>query len=155
MKFFFEVDGNLTEKVIQILYQTHPYLIEKEFLNQKVVPQYPLPSGFADIAVFKQKEIVIVELKVDPLKTTHILQLNGYLEDMERETNSNFNFRGIIIGKESKEDLNKTIKNLKYKINILILNRDIPTKIKICDKCRLANNIKSLTCFNCSNSKFL
>ncbi len=155
MKFFFEDEGNLTEKQIQILYQTHPYLVEKEFLKQKVVPQYPLPSGFADIVVFKQTEIVIVELKVDPLKTTHILQLNGYLEDMERETNSSFNFRGIIIGKESKEDLNKTIRNLKYKIKILILTRDIPIKIKICDKCRLANDIKNEKCFNCLNNKFI
>ena len=55
--FLFNREEIPTEKQIQILYQTHPYLIESEFLNKKVIPQYHLLSGFADIAIFMEDEI--------------------------------------------------------------------------------------------------
>ena len=153
MVFFYNEDI-ISEKEIQILYQTYPYLIEKKFLNQKTVPQYPLPSGFADIIVFLDDEIVIIELKVEPLENPHILQLNGYLEDVKREF-KNVRIRGILIGKTPKNDLDKALNILPFKIKMMILNRDIYTKIKICDNCRLANDIKNIKCIFCSSNSFL
>jgi RecB family endonuclease NucS len=147
-------EGPISEKELQILYQTHPYLIEKKFLDQKTVPQYTFPSGFADIVVFLETEIVIIELKVEPLENPHILQLNGYLEDAKREF-KNVKIRGILIGKPPKKDLNKALNILPFKIKMMILNRDISTKIKICDNCRLANDIDNIKCVFCSSNSFL
>jgi len=147
-------EAPISEKEIQILYQTHPYLIEKEFLNQKTVPQYTFPSGFADIVVFLEKEIVVIELKVDPLDNSHLLQLNGYLEDAKKEF-KNVKLRGILIGKDPKNDLFKTLGILPFKIKLVILKRDISTKIKICENCRLANDINDSICRFCSNNIFL
>lgn len=153
MAFLYDEDP-ISEKEIQILYQTHPYLIEKKFLNQKTVPQYTFPSGFADIVVFLENEIVVIELKVDPLENSHLLQLSGYLEDAKREF-KNVKLRGILIGKSPKNDLNKALNTLHFKIKIMILNRDIYTKIKICDNCRLANDINNIKCVFCSSNSFL
>lgn len=151
---FFNDEDIISEKEIQILYQTHPYLIEKKFLNQKTVPQYTFPSGFADIMVFLENEIVVIELKVDPLENSHLLQLSGYLEDAKREF-KNVKLRGILIGKAPKNDLNKTLNILPFRVKMMILKRDIPTKIKICDNCRLANDINNSKCRFCSNNIFL
>lgn len=153
MAFLYDEDP-ISEKEIQMLYQTYPYLIEKEFLNQKTVPQYTFPSGFADIVVFLENEIVIIELKVDPLENSHLLQLNGYLEDAKREF-KNVKLRGILIGKVPKIDLSKSLRILRFKIKMMILKRDVPTKIKICDNCRLANDKNDSKCSFCYNSVFL
>ncbi len=153
--FFQEKEDKITEKEIQVLYQTHPYLIEKKFLNQHIIPQYSLPSGFADIVIFLENEIVIIELKVDQLKFSHLLQLNGYLEDMRKEMKDGMNLRGILIGKPPKDDINNAISNLSFEIKYLILNRDVCINIKICNKCRLANYINNSVCEYCSNSSFL
>jgi len=153
LAFLYDEDP-ISEKEIQMLYQTYPYLIEKEFLNQKTVPQYTFPSGFADIVVFLENEIVIIELKVDPLENSHLLQLNGYLEDAKREF-KNVKLRGILIGKVPKIDLSKSLRILRFKIKMMILKRDVPTKIKICDNCRLANDKNDSKCSFCYNSVFL
>lgn len=153
--FNFDEDSKISEKEIQILYQTHPYLIEKRFLNQKVIPQYPLPSGFADIIAILKDEVVVIELKVEPLENIHLLQLNGYLEDSKIEFKKFSKFRGILIGKSPKDDLNETIKVLSFEVKFLILSKDVPLKIKICEKCRLANDINNNKCVFCDNTSFL
>jgi len=151
---FLDGGKKISEKEIQILYQTHPYLIEREFLNKKIIPQYTLRSGFADIVVFLEEEIVVVELKVDPLEISHLLQLNGYLEDFKHEFKKIKKIRGILIGKEPKENLNGSIEALSFEVKIIILKKEISTEIKLCENCRLANDIDNLKCFNCSNSSF-
>ncbi len=152
--FFLDEENSVTEKEIQTLYQTHPYLIEKQFLNQKSIPQYRLPSGFADLIVFLKNEIVVIELKIEPLEINHLLQLNGYLEDIGQEFGDNKRIRGILIGKECISDLNNALKTIQFEIKILIIEKNICTKIKICENCRLANDIKNSECFNCSNNSF-
>ena len=99
--------------------------------------------------------LVIIELKVEHLKYTHLLQLNGYLEDMKNEIKNEKDLRGILIGKSPKDDLNNAISNLKFEIKYLILDRDVCINIKICSKCRLANNINNSVCEYCSDSSFL
>ena len=152
--FFLDKEPKITEKEIQILYQTHPYLIEKVFLNQKVVPQYFLPSGYADIVIFLENEIVIIELKVEPLESSHLLQLKGYLEDIKNQFKAIKTFRGILIGRDSNKDLYSMTKSIPFDIKILILDKDIPTNIKICDSCRLANKVNNENCNFCNNNSF-
>ena len=144
----------ISEKEIQTLYENHPYLIEKKFLNQKIISQFPLPSGFADIVMLLKDETVIIELKVDPLEVNHLLQLNGYLEDIKKELKDDHRIRGILIGKEPKKDLNNILMCLSFEIKIMILEKELCTKIKICENCRLANDINSISCIYCFNKSF-
>jgi len=48
-----------------------------------------LPSDFADIVIFLENEIVAIELKIDPLEISHLLQLYGYLENLKKEIRKN------------------------------------------------------------------
>jgi hypothetical protein len=143
-------NASLSEKEIQVLYQNHPYLIEKRFFGQKVIAQYHLPSGFADIVVFLDKEIVVVELKVVPLALTHLLQLNEYMEDFSKKTEKNGSINGILVGYPPKSDLTFSISHLSYPVNVLILEQDVPTDVKICGECRKAVNRTSPKCTWCS-----
>jgi len=153
--FFFDEGPKLSEKEIQILYQTHPYLIESKFLNQKIIPQYSLPSGFADIVVFLENEIVVTELKIENLNYNHLLQLKDYLEDVQLKFKDIKVIRGILIGKTPDKDLDSVIENISFNIKIMILNRDIPINIKICNNCRLANDLMNKKCVYCNSNSFL
>ena len=153
--FFLDEENKITEKQLQILYQTHPYLIEKKFLNQEIISQYPLASGLADIVIFLENEVVVIELKVEPLDVGHLLQLRGYLEDIKNEIKNKKKLRGILIGKTPKYDLINAIYNLNFEVKIMLLERDVCTKVKICEKCRLANDFKSSICLYCTNNSFL
>ena len=153
--FFLDEELKISEKEIQILYQTHPYLIEKQFINQKVINQFPIPSGFADIVVFLKGEIIVIELKVNSLEESHLLQLNEYLRDISKLYPEIKLLRGILIGKMPKKNIKRSLKILPFPIKILILNKDICTKIKICENCRLANDVKNKICIFCSKDLFI
>ena len=153
--FLIDKENTPTEKQIQTLFQTHPYLIENDFLNKKVIPQYHLTSGFADIVVFMDNEIVVIELKVDTLNQNHLLQLKGYIDDIKQKFRNVKKFRGILVGKQPDDDLHSLIKSFSFEIRIMILNQDIPTKAKICNSCRFANELKNATCSFCDNNSFL
>ncbi len=144
----------ISEKEIQSLLETHPYLIEPQFLNKPLESQKALKSGFADLVIYLEKETVIIELKVVPLDNKAVLQLNGYLEDM-REQLSHGLLRGILIGENQKNNIYNLIKTLEFEIDIKILRQDIPTSVKICEKCRFANDVRISACNFCYSISFL
>jgi len=123
-------------------------------LNKSVTPQYPLPSGYADIVIILEDEIVVIELKVEPLQFTHYLQLKGYIEDLYNIFKDTKKYLGILIGKQPKDNFDTISKREEFDFKVLILNEDICTRIKICDDCRLANDISNIKCFNCSHDVF-
>ncbi|MHA1694485.1 MAG: endonuclease NucS domain-containing protein [Promethearchaeota archaeon] len=153
--FFFDEEERVSESEIQILYQNHPYLIEEQFFQQKVIPQYPLPSGFADLVVFLDDEIVVIELKVVPLDETHILQLNGYMEDINKKFKDIKKIRGILVGYPPAHELENAIIALKFEIKVMILERDLPIEIKICSQCRRLVDYKLDSCPYCLSFEFL
>lgn len=99
-------------------------------------------------------EIIVIELKVEPLQFTHYLQLKGYIEDLNLIYKNMKKFSGILIGKQPNDDFNMISKRENFDFKLLILNEDICTRIKICDNCRLANDIINKKCFNCSQNVF-
>ncbi len=154
---FFELIGprsTLLERDIQKLYQTYPYLLDPKFLEAHVTPQYPLPSGYADLAIFQPEEITIVELKIDPLGPQYILQLNGYLSDMAEKFPA-AGISGILIGQAPKTNMAQLLANLGYPIKIKILEEEVPVKIKICRNCRRANDYRKGWCDYCSCVRWL
>jgi len=155
MDFFYEEDDKISENEIQTLYELHPYLINERFLNQEVISQYRVPSGFIDIMIKLPGELVIIELKVEKLNSSHVLQLNGYLEDIQKDKPNIKNISGILIGYQPKKKIDSLLKSLKFSINIKILIQDVPIKIKTCTKCRLTCSISKNNCPFCTSTDFL
>lgn len=81
--------------------------------------------------------------------------MKGYIEDMNDIYKDTKKYRGILIGKPPKDDFNIISKREDFEFKIMILNEDISTKIKICDNCRLANDINNIKCIFCSRNSFL
>ncbi|MFW9820856.1 MAG: hypothetical protein ACFFE5_14710 [Candidatus Thorarchaeota archaeon] len=148
-------NNNLSESEIQFLYQTHPYLIDRRFLDKIAIPQYPLPSGFADLVILLEDEIVVIELKVEPLQFTHYLQLREYIGDIKQIYKKKKKYQGILIGYQPIDNFDTIYRSKDFDFKVLMLEEDICTRIKICDNCRLANDRKNKKCFNCSSDKFL
>jgi len=144
----------MPESELQSLLEIHPYLIEPEFLNVSIESQKYLESGRADIVVYLTHEIVVVELKVTPLINRDVLQLNGYLEDIQKQTIDK-TVRGILIGEEPKNEISKLLEILHFPIQVKMLKKDIPIEIKICKNCRCANDIKNVYCIYCNTVSWL
>ena len=141
------------ESEIQQLYESYSYLIEEKFLNRQIFSQYQVSSGFIDIIIFLEDEIVVVELKKDRLEEKHILQIASYLRDIKNVFKDTSIIRGILIGKKPKSGIEKIIQQQVFQIKILVLNRDIPTRIEICDNCRMANNPSKKRCWYCQKER--
>lgn len=148
------INHKIPESELQSLLEIHPYLIEPAFLNVSIESQKCLESGRADIVVYLNHEIVVVELKVIPLVNRDVLQLNGYLEDIQKQTIDK-SVRGILVGKKPKNDLSKLLEVLDFPIQVKILTEDIPIEIKICKNCRCANEIKNVSCIYCNAVSWL
>lgn len=145
---------DILERDIQQLYEKYPYLIDRRFFSAKINSQYPLPSGFADIVIFLNAEIIAVELKIDSLIPKYVLQLNGYMEDL-REKFPSSTISGILIGKSPITNMLSLLKSLQFSVQIKILEQDLPIMVKICKKCRLANSVHTNKCEFCSCESWL
>ncbi|MHA1381484.1 MAG: endonuclease NucS domain-containing protein [Candidatus Helarchaeota archaeon] len=151
---FFEENDKIGENDIQFLYQTHPYLIDPRFSRENIQYQYPLPSGFADIVAFLETTIIVVELKINKIIPQDILQLNGYMEDLQKKFPKK-EISGMIIGKKPTRSKEFLVNSLNFHVDFKILGVDIPIKIKICKNCRKANHNKNVKCVFCSTSDWL
>lgn len=147
-------DDEILEYDIQLLYQQYPYLIDRRFLNVSVTPQYPLPSGFADLVVFLDQEVIAIELKIDPLLPKYALQLYDYLQDLHLKF-PNHQISGILLGKAPKTDITPLLSSLSFPIQVKILVKDVPIHVRICKSCRLAIPSKSESCTFCSCHEWL
>ena len=145
---------DLKESDIQHLYYQFAYLIEKKFINYEKEQFVKIKSGIIDILVKNESEIVVIELKKEPLVDSHVLQLYQYLQEM-RELNKDKRISGILIGKKEKNDLNSLLKTFDFEVKVKILETDIPINIKICNNCRCANPIHIDFCFNCKGKNWL
>lgn len=152
---YFNTDfQGVKEKDLQTLFYRHPYLIDPSFENYIPRQFYKLPSGFLDLIIFQEQFIVAIELKIEFLSKSHVLQLAEYVNDLKKLFPSK-QVRPFLIGRTPKEDLNNLITTFPFSIQIKILNQDVPIKIKFCANCRLANSIKNSRCWKCETSKWM
>ncbi len=144
--------SKIAESEIQALYERFPYLIEPKFVKYQVFPQKNFLSGYADIFLILNDDVVIVELKVDPLDPTHLLQLRGYLEDYERDNPAKPKPKGILIGFPSKsDDLSQMLGIIDFFVEIKHLYQDVPVEIEYCKKCRMAKPQNTAECYFCNH----
>ncbi|MCP3927076.1 MAG: DUF91 domain-containing protein [Desulfobacterales bacterium] len=144
----------ISERELQHLLEIHPYLIKPKFIAATYEPQKRLKSGLADLVFYLKNEIIIVELKIVPLDNSCVLQLNGYLNDI-KELFPERKISGIIVGEKPKENVLTLAGNLDFPIEVKIINDDIPIFIKICDKCRKANDKTNRSCVFCNSKRWL
>ncbi|MHA2246290.1 MAG: hypothetical protein ACXADY_15105 [Candidatus Hodarchaeales archaeon] len=145
---------NLKEEDLQRIYYTHPYLLDKDYLNCGVEQFYQLSSGIADLVIFNDEFIDVIELKKVKLTKSHILQATEYVKDI-MEIFPGKRIGAIIVGRKTPEDFTRLLRTYDYTIKIKFLNEDVPVRIKICSKCRLANSIIKKVCWNCKNLKWI
>ncbi len=146
--------NKISESELQHLLEIHPCLINPKFIAATYEPQKRLKSGLADLVFYLENEIIIVELKIVPLDNSAVLQLNGYLNDI-KELFPERKVSGIIVGEKPKENVLTLIESLDFPINIKIIKDDIPILIKLCDKCRRANDKANRSCIFCNSKRWL
>ena len=144
----------IREKDIQELYFRHPYLIEPRFEQCHIEQFYSLPSGFADLVMFLDPVIVVVELKIEALRKTHVLQLAQYVSELQTRFSSQ-PVQALLVVHTPKDDLNPLLNTYPYRIEIKRLLTEIPIKIKICKSCRIANGIDNSNCWKCGKTEWL
>ncbi|MFX0067198.1 MAG: endonuclease NucS domain-containing protein [Candidatus Hermodarchaeota archaeon] len=152
--FIRDVFRDLKEQDIQKIYFRHPYLIDQKFENCRTEECYSTSSGFADLVLFLNDQITVVELKIEPLKKIHALQVAQYVRELEQEFPDQ-KVSAILIGRSPKEDLTRLIETFPFSLKIKLLVKDIPIKIKICANCRLASDVNRINCWKCGKSEWL
>lgn len=63
----------------------------------------------------------------------------------------------MLVGSRIKDtlELENEIEKSGYKFEIKLLDIDVPTKIKLCDRCRKVNALPVLRCQDCGSENFI
>ena len=144
-------------KEIEDILVKYPYLIDESFIDGDLKRQYKVilsnnSVGYIDIIYFKQKEIIVVELKKDIIIKQDITQLSEYVNQIKNEF-PNKEIRGFLVGKNIPGEFKRSLKlrGIKFKK----LTKDIPLKLKLCDNCRKALRVHDELCKWCNHNTFI
>jgi hypothetical protein len=144
----------MNESDIEDILETHPYLIDKKFLTN---PKYTLKRQETQskqartdlVFTFEhEKEIILVELKKTVLKLSDYKQILRYYQSIKAKYYYPWKIYGYLIGYPNPKELDYDMRSFKW-LNLLYLEKDIPTKIWICQKCRRANSSTVYECKYC------
>jgi len=140
---------------IHEIIKNYPYLLgnELENLNLKHERIYEDRTR-ADFVFANNDRAVVVEIKKGRIDTRMLVQALHYL-DNEKMENPAKKLKGMLVGRYVSNTLKNEIGKSDYKFEIKILGIDVPTNIKICDKCRRANVLSNSTCKYCGSRKFI
>jgi len=142
----------LKEKDIYDIIRYYPYLVDDQLKNLKLENRI-YPDGTKPDFVFSSEKIsIIIEVKKDIIDRSAVNQIYSYI-NKEKELKGIDNVRGILIGQYLSEQAQRLIDKLNC-ITVKILEKDVPLKIKICARCRLANSYYIQTCKYCGSKDF-
>lgn len=140
---------------IHDIIKRHPYLLGNSFKNLKLKHEKIYRDRTRSDFVFTNECCsIVVEIKKDLVDVQTLKQALHYLNNEKKENPESF-LKGILIGRRTTKQLENKIIKSEYKFEIKLLNLDIPTRIKICDKCRKANAISNKICKYCGTNKFI
>lgn len=144
-----------SEYDIHSIIKNYPYLLGGEFdsLNLKHEKTYQDRTR-ADFVFANRICSIVVEVKKGPINIAMIDQALHYL-DNERKGDPTKLLKGMLVGSYIHEALKNEVNKSEYEFEIKLLDVDIPTKIKICDKCRRANALSDVQCRYCNSRKFI
>lgn len=144
-----------SEYDIHAIIRNYPYLLghELENLNLKHERIYQ-DNTRADFVFTNDDRSIVVEVKKGQIDGESLRQALHYLDNEMRENPEKL-LKGILIGRYASDTLKNEIQKSRYEFEIKLLDVDIPTKIKICDKCRKANALFNNVCRYCGSRKFI
>jgi hypothetical protein len=144
----------MNESDIEDNLATHPYLIDKKFLANT---KYTLKRQEAQskeartdlVFTFEHdKEIILVELKKTILKLPDYKQILRYYQRLRAKYSYPWKINGYLIGYPNPKELDYDKRSFKW-LKLLYLEKDVPTQIWVCGKCRKANSTISYECKFC------
>ncbi len=140
---------------IHTIIKNHPYLLGNEFENLNLKHEKVYQDRTRADFVFADNGLsIVVEVKKGYIDAEMLVQALHYLDNEKKENPRRF-LKGILVGSGIVNTLENEIKKSGYEFQIKLLDVDIPTNIKICDKCRRANSLFSTLCRYCNSKKFI
>ena len=144
-----------SEYDIHSIIKNYPYLLGDEFNNLKLKHERIYEDrSRADFVFTDNVRSIVVEVKKGPIDLHMLAQALHYLDNERRENLARL-LKGVLVGSRIQNTLESEINKSGYKFEIKLLDIDVPTKIKICDKCRRANALSDVVCRYCSSRKFI
>ena len=147
------------EYEIHKIIKLYPYLLDPELENAELKHER-IYDNFkrADFVFYlkKKNKIIVVEVKRDVIDYKALSQLLHYMEQEERLNHRcEMTIIGYLVGKYINKNVKNRIKNLDKKIYVKFINIDLPVKVKICSRCRKANDILATRCKWCGYIRFI
>lgn len=144
-----------SEYDIHSIIRNYPYLLGQAFedLSLKHEKVYEDRTK-ADFVFADDLRSIVVEVKVGRIDVRMLNQALNYLENEKRE-NPEKVLKGMLIGSHVSRTVEREVNKSEYEFEIKLLNIDLPTRIKICDKCRRANALFNKMCKYCGSRKFI
>ena len=145
----------MNESQLSLLLGQYPYLIDEKLVSFKLVERTYPDGTRPDLLFYKQDpcEVVVIELKRDVIDHNAVNQIYGYIQK-EKVYHQDCNIYGILIGKKISDFAVKLLQQLREKIDVKLIGKDIPEKVKFCTKCRKANRHDVQICKYCGHQKF-
>lgn len=149
--------GSETEFDIHDLIRSHPYIIAEEFKNLNLKHERVYEDRKrADFVFGDSTASIVLEVKKGKIDTDMLGQARAYLESEKKENPVRI-LKGVLLGrtKPDSQQFENELRKSPYLFEIKVLDVDVPSKIKICDKCRRANWLTARTCKYCSSRRFI
>lgn len=148
----------MKERDIHSIIRLYPYLLDPELENARLRYERVYDDGRRADFVFylaALNRIIVVEVKRGIIDNDSLNQILGYIHKEEQE-----NPMSVVIGYLVGKALSPTVKerlsrDFKGKIEFKAIEFDIPLKVKICKRCRKANNLRNKTCKWCGSREFI
>lgn len=151
-------DETLQERTIEEILLHFPYLIDKRLKPSYAEErQVMFDDGTrADLKFETATEIFVVEIKKGMLDLGTFYQLTHYMNEIYSKVGDTKRIIGIMVGLgiSDPSDIEEKISNYRYEVQLKLLGREIPTKLKFCTKCRKANGISRKECWYDGHTTF-
>ncbi|MHA1609425.1 MAG: endonuclease NucS domain-containing protein [Candidatus Njordarchaeales archaeon] len=141
----------LAEEDLHKLFFEHPYLLinttGEEILE--IEHEYLIsPNSIVDLYIKTNVTTYLVEIKDEKITKRDVMQALKYKLEFDRGYS-----KVIIVGYGISQEAYELAQ--KRGIQIMIIGREIPSKLKVCDNCRKAYNANEPICPYCNNSSVM
>jgi len=144
-----------SEYNIHSIIRNYPYLLGDEFDNLDLRHERIYQDRTRADFVFTDSNLsVVVEVKKGPIDPRMLDQALHYLEK-EKQENPSKCVKCLLVGTRTNKAIERKINESNYRFEVKLLGSDVPTRIKICDRCRKANALSSQRCEYCNSARFV
>lgn len=146
------------ERTIEEILFHFPYLIDARLKPSYIEErQVMFDDGTrADLKFESPTDIFVVEIKKGMLDLGAFYQLTHYMNEIYSRVGDTKQIIGLLVGLDISDlsVIEEKIVSYRYEVQLKLLGRDIPTKLKFCTKCRKANGISRKECWYDGHTTF-